>query len=271
MRQLREARARRGVWPGSDRCALSISFDDARDSQPRALLPLLDRLGVRATFFVLPDPVERDPGPWREVVAAGHEIGNHTATHPCSANNPWSRHRGLEQLTLADFTRELDEAEQRIEATLGVTPRVFAYPCGNTFVGRGRATRSLVPLVAERFVAGRTFNDTVANAPRHCDLAQVAAVAVDCIDIHQLRPQLEATIADRAWLVVGGHEVGPNLAPETTKLATLEAAVEWCREHRVWVDTVGAVAARVAQLAGRAADDDGDGDGQDALVRKRLA
>lgn len=227
-----------------------MSFDDARDSQPRVLLPLLDRLGVRATFFVLPEPVERDPGPWREVVAAGHEIGNHTADHPCSANFAWSRGRPLEDLSLTDLAREFDEAQRRIEDTLGVTPRVFAYPCGQTFVGRGRETQSLVPLVAERFLAGRTFNDIVANAPFHCDLAQVAAINVDCIDVTQLHPRLDAAVAERAWLVVGGHEVGPTLAPETTKVSMLEAMVEWCGERRVWVDTVGAVAERIADAQG---------------------
>ena len=229
-------------------------------------LPLLQRLGVRATFFVLPGALDRDPGPWREALAAGHEIGNHTVNHPCSANFPWSRARPLEQLTLADFSRELDDAERRIEDTLGVTPRVFAYPCGSSFVGRGRETRSLVPLVTERFLAGRTFNDVVANAPFHCDLAQVAAVDIDRIDFEQLRPKLAATVADRAWLVLGGHEVGRGLAPETTRIATLEAVMEWCREHEVWVDTVGAVAARVEQIAGRRFGDDR----QDALARKRL-
>jgi peptidoglycan/xylan/chitin deacetylase (PgdA/CDA1 family) len=246
------------VWPERARSALSISFDDARESQPRVLLPLLDRLGVRATFFVLPAAVEGDPVPWREAVAAGHEIGNHTATHPCSANFPWSRGRAIEELTEADFARDVDDAERRIEDALGVTPRVFAYPCGHTFVGRGRATCSVVPQIAARFLAGRTFNDLVANAPFSCDLAQVAAVNVDGMDFPQLQPRLDAAVADRAWLVVGGHEAGRTLAPETTKVATLEALVEQCRARRVWIGTIGAVAERVA-------------DAQDELAPKRLA
>jgi len=258
MRRLREAREFRGVWPERARCALSITFDDARESQPRVALPVLARLGVRATFFVLPAAVERDPSPWRDAVAAGHEIGNHTATHPCSGNFAWSRARALEELSVADVAREIDDAQHRIEDTLGVTPRVFAYPCGHTFAGRGRATRSLVPLVAERFLAGRTFNDVVANAPFHCDLAQVAAVDVDRIDAAQIQPKLDAAVGDRAWLVVGGHEVGRTLAPETTQVSTLDALVGWCRERAVWIDTVGAVAERVA-------------DAQDESARKRLA
>jgi peptidoglycan/xylan/chitin deacetylase (PgdA/CDA1 family) len=237
-----------GVWPDGARAALSITFDDARASQPRVAFPLLARLDVRTTFFVLPDPLRHDRVAWQEAVAAGHEIGNHTVNHPCSANFPWSRDRALESLTVDDLAAEVADAEHRIEDAVGVTPSVFAYPCGQTFVGRGRETQSLVPFVADRFLAGRTFNDVVANAPAHCDLAQVAARDVDHLEFAQVLPYLEAAVADRAWLVVGGHEVSHGLAAESTQVATIEAIVGWCREHDVWIDTVGAVAARVQDL-----------------------
>jgi peptidoglycan/xylan/chitin deacetylase (PgdA/CDA1 family) len=246
VQRLREAREFRGVWADGARAALSITFDDARASQPRVAAPLFERLGVRATFFVLPEPVSRDSGAWKEMVAAGHEMGNHTVNHPCSGNFPWSRGRALEEMTVADVAREVDDAERQIEDALGVAPTVFAYPCGHTFVGRGRSTTSLVPFVAERFVAGRTFNDLVANAAFHCDLAQVSAFNADHVGFEQLRPALEAALADRAWLVIGGHEIGHDLADETTRVDTLEAIVGWCREHDVWIDTVGAVATRVS-------------------------
>jgi peptidoglycan/xylan/chitin deacetylase (PgdA/CDA1 family) len=244
--RIRRARDFRGVWPAGHRAALSLTFDDARVSQVRVGVPELDRLGVAATFFVLPDAVDAEPAAWREVASAGHEIGNHTLRHPCSGNFTWSRGRALEQLTIDDFRRELDDADDRIQERFGVRPVVFAYPCGQTFVGRGRDTRSLVPLVAERFLAGRTFNDVSANAPFHCDLAQVAAVNCDEHSFSRLQPRLEAALADRAWLVLGGHEIGACDADETTTTATIASVVHWCRDHDVWVDTVGAVARRVA-------------------------
>src|SRR5277367_1555160 len=73
---------------------------------------------------------------WKEVVAAGHEIGNHTARHPCSANFAWSRHHAIEALTLDDMAGEIADANAWIADVLGVEPRTFAYPCGHTFVGR---------------------------------------------------------------------------------------------------------------------------------------
>lgn len=250
--RVRRARMSRGMWPSGHRAALSFSFDDARPSQLDAGVPVLDRLGVVATFFVLPDKVAADRARWRAAVAAGHEIGNHTVHHPCSGNFAWSRTRALEELTLTDLRHELDDAEQQLHQLLGVVPIVFAYPCGQTFVGRGRNTKSLVPMIAERFVAGRTFNNVTANAPRHCDLAQVAAVNADALTFPQLRPRLEAAVADGAWLVLGGHEFGEQGRDETVAAATVEAVVGWCRDHDVWIDTIGAVAGRVAAVTGSA-------------------
>ena len=235
-------------WPGEYQAAVSISFDDARRSQIDRGLPMLDDLGITATFFVLPDGVKLARRGWSDVVAAGHEIGSHTARHPCSANFTWSRHHTIEDLTLDDMAREIAEADTWIAQTLGVEPRAFAYPCGHTFVGRGRDTRSYVPLVAERFLAGRTFNDVATNSPRHCDLAQVQAMNSDGLEFDQLRPILETVHQEGAWLVLGGHEIGPRGEAETTTPATVTAIVEWCRAHGVWIDTVSEVATRVRAL-----------------------
>jgi peptidoglycan/xylan/chitin deacetylase (PgdA/CDA1 family) len=233
-------------WPDRQRAAISFSFDDARPSQLRCGLPLLERLGVRATFFVLPDAVARDNSGWRRAATSGQEIGNHTLTHPCSANFAWSRANALERMTLADYRSEVCEANRHLRELLGIDPTVFAYPCGNTFVGHGRSTQSLVPLIAELFDVGRTFNDVIANSPAHLDPAQTACVNSDERSFAALLPTLEAALADGAWLVLGGHEIGSTDDGETTGVATIEAVVSWCRSNRVWIDTIGAIASAVA-------------------------
>lgn len=142
--------------------------------------------------------------------------------------------------------RELQAASTRIHQLLGVDPWVFAYPCGQTFVGRGTRTQSYVPVVAELFGVGRTFNDLWANSPTRCDLAQVACVNSDGVGFEVLRPTLEQTVNDGGWLVLGGHEVARTGGLQTTTVNTLEAVVQWCREHSVWIDTLGAVGRHVA-------------------------
>ena len=123
------------AWPDGKRAAVSLSFDDARASQVDTGTALLNRYGIKATFYVVPAAVEhRLPG-WQQAVADGHEIGNHSLVHPCSGNFAWSRSKALEDYSLKKMRDELTEANQQVHALLGVRPKVFAYPCGQTFVG----------------------------------------------------------------------------------------------------------------------------------------
>ena len=149
-------------WPQGARAAVSLSFDDARASQVDVGLDLLNRLGAKATFYVVPVRMEQRLEGWKRLAAGGYEIGNHSSRHPCTGNFQWSRDAALEDYTLARMRRELIETNRRIEEMLGVKPVTFAYPCGQTFVGRGRETRSYVPVVAELFLIGRTWLDETA-------------------------------------------------------------------------------------------------------------
>ena len=235
------------MWSHDCRAALSFSFDDARPSQIEVGSATFDQLGVRATFFVLPDRAEPYRRRWRRMVSAGHEIGNHTTRHRCSANFAWvDQGQAIEDLTLDEIAADIADADRWIGEVLGVQPRTFAYPCGQTWVGRGVDTRSYVPLIAGRFVAGRSFNDISANSLHRCDLARVMAVNSDNRTFADLEPLLDATLTEGAWLVLGGHELGTQRNVETTTPALLEAVVDWCRTNAVWVDTIGNIASYVS-------------------------
>jgi peptidoglycan/xylan/chitin deacetylase (PgdA/CDA1 family) len=136
-------------WPAGKRAALSLTFDDARLSQIDTGLALLDKYGIKATFYVSVDNLEKRLEGWKRAVASGHEIGNHSRTHPCTGNYEFSLKNALEDYTLPMMEKELDGASADIQRLLGVTPLTFAYPCGQKFVGRGREVKSYVPLVAE--------------------------------------------------------------------------------------------------------------------------
>ena len=69
-------------WPAGVRGAVSLTFDDARPSQVDRLIPILDRFGVKATFYVTMENLEKRVDGWKKAVRTGHEIGNHTFSHP---------------------------------------------------------------------------------------------------------------------------------------------------------------------------------------------
>ncbi|MGC9327044.1 MAG: polysaccharide deacetylase family protein, partial [Candidatus Hinthialibacter sp.] len=122
-------------WPEGKRCAVSLTFDDARLSQIDAGIPLLNQYNVKATFYVSPHSLLRRVEGWKAAAAAGHEIGNHTMSHPCTGNYAFSRDNALEDYDLDRIAKEMDDANRLIFKHLQVEPESFAYPCGQKFVG----------------------------------------------------------------------------------------------------------------------------------------
>jgi peptidoglycan/xylan/chitin deacetylase (PgdA/CDA1 family) len=237
-------------WPQGKRAALSISFDDSRDSQLNNGIPLLDRYGVKGTFYVMPRVVEKNPDGWKNAQSSGHEIGNHTMTHPCSGNFGFAQHNALEEYSLARMEAELQDANDALRVLLGAQPQTFAYPCGQTYVGRGEATQSYVPLAARHFLAARGFNGESANDPRFCDLAQLIGIPGDIADFAIVKDRLDKTLADGFWLILAAHDVqesgGQAIAPQT-----LEAICRYGEEHPdLWVDTVANIAAYIRAQRG---------------------
>jgi peptidoglycan/xylan/chitin deacetylase (PgdA/CDA1 family) len=200
-------------WPEGKRAAISLTFDDARFSQVDRGLPILDEYDAKATFYVSIRSLKERLDAWKRAVAKGHEIGNHTLTHPCSGNFTFARERALEDYTLDRMRYEMEEANSIIERLLGVRPVSFAYPCGQKFVGRGQNLKSYVPLVAEKFLAGRGWMDEWSNDPTFCDTAQLMAMELDGKDFEQVKQLIDRTLANGGWLVFCGHDIGEGGAP----------------------------------------------------------
>jgi len=232
-------------WPGGQRAAVSLSFDDARSSQIDNAIAILDRYGVKATFYVGLSGVDKRLDNWRQVAGNGHEIGNHTLTHPCSANLPFVNRpdHALENLTLERMEAELSGADEAIRERLGVTPVTFAYPCSHTFVGRGEKVQSYVPLVARRFLAGRIAFNGHPNRPVFCDPAQVASFDIDRASFEYVQELVERTLSQNAWAVFMSHDVGDEDKRQVTKRQVLESLCQLLTDRRgeIWTGTVAAV------------------------------
>ena len=63
-------------WPDNKKMALSITFDDARISQiDSGGIALLDKYGVKGTFYVSPENIVPQIDGWKKAIENGHEIG----------------------------------------------------------------------------------------------------------------------------------------------------------------------------------------------------
>ena len=235
-------------WPEDKKAAISLSFDDGRYSQVDAGTALLDSLQVKATFYVLPSAVEKRLEGWKKAVSGGHEIGNHSLHHPCSGNFEWSRKYALENYFLDSIRNDLTEANKRIQQILGVNPIVFAYPCGQKFVGRGIDTKSYVPVIAEMFKTGRGFLEEAPNDPAFTDFAQITGIEMDGKDFEQLLPLITEAVKKGQWIVLAGHEMG-EAGIQTTRLSMLRKLIAYAQDpaNKLWIAPVGTIATYIEQ------------------------
>lgn len=236
-------------WPSGRRAAVSISFDDARPCQLDNAMPILNRHGVKATFYVTLSTMMKRLDDWKAITHHGHEIGNHSTRHPCSGNFLWSRGNALEEFTLESMAADIDNATEQITEHFGAKPRTFAYPCGQTFVNRGAHQRSYVPLIADRFIVGRGFNNEFITDPAYCDLASVSGIDLDCKTIEQVMAGVTAAADTGAWLIFAGHSVNTS-GPQTVATAVLDELCRYCTDpaNGIWIDTVAAVGEYVQDI-----------------------
>lgn len=236
------------AWPEGQQMALSLTFDDGRYSQVEGGTALLDEFGTKATFYVVPSAVEQRLEGWKKAVASGHEIGNHSLNHPCSGNFPWARQKALENYTTKQMKEELAEANKKIQQLLGVNAKHFAYPCGQKFVGRGKDTKSYVPIVAELFQSGRGWLDEGPNDPQFCDPAQLTGMESDGKDFDEILVLINQAKTNHQWLVLAGHEMAEN-GNQTTRLSMLRQLLAYAKDpaNGIWIAPVGDVVKYLGQ------------------------
>jgi peptidoglycan/xylan/chitin deacetylase (PgdA/CDA1 family) len=231
------------TWPDGKKLAISLSFDDSRLSQIDAGIPMLNEYGVKATFYLNPGPMRERLDGWKKAVAAGQEIGNHSLTHPCSGNYPWvGKGNDLEMMTLKQMKKNMLETTRILKDELGVTTTLFAYPCGQKYVGRGRKLKSYVPLVSKMFSSGRGWMDEMNNDPMYCDYAQLAGREMDGKTFDQIKKLIDGAKANGAWLLLAGHEMGED-GMQTTSISMLRELIKYAQDpaNGVWLAPVGEV------------------------------
>lgn len=220
-------------WPNGAAAAVSLTYDDGLRSQIEHAVPVLDKAGIQATFFLSGGNL----GEFAPLAKQGHELGSHTLRHPCNAD--------LAALAAPEMAAELDAGNAAVQA-LGVSGKLtFAYPCGQMSM---KGMESYVPLVKERFRAARGVSGVVAD-PTQLDLYNVPAwfppTSSDGADVIAF---IERAAQSHGWAVIGVH--GVSEAGEYLQLSqpAHDQIVAYLAEHKqtLWVAPFGSVADVVA-------------------------
>lgn len=100
---------------------VSISFDAAwGNEQTQHLLDILEKHNVKTTFFLVSMWVKKYPDSVKSIFDAGHDIGNHSSTHP-----------HLPKLGEEKIRNEIEECNQEVENITGKKPILFRFPFGD--------------------------------------------------------------------------------------------------------------------------------------------
>ncbi|MDD6681722.1 MAG: polysaccharide deacetylase family protein [Clostridiales bacterium] len=100
---------------------IAISFDAAwGGDKTQRILDILDEYGVKTTFFLVDIWTQRFPELVKEIADRGHEIGNHSTSHP-----------QMSKLSREQILRELTVMSDEAEKITGVRPTLFRPPYGD--------------------------------------------------------------------------------------------------------------------------------------------
>ena len=158
------AQAQAFSWPEGRKAAVSLSYDDALDSQLDNAIPALDRHGLKGSFYLVPAnaPVQLRMDEWRAAARNGHELGNHSLFHPCSARGPgreWVQpERDLDALSVAQVREQVLLANTFLQALDGRSDgRTFTAPCGDRQAKDG----NYITAVNDQFLGIKLVGGTV--------------------------------------------------------------------------------------------------------------
>ena len=193
------------LTPYKESKVVYLTFDDGPDCKNTpAILDILQKEQVKATFFVTGQHTELYPDMLRRIYEEGHAIGNHSYDHNYKRLYP----------SPAGYLQEMEQTDEIIHAILGVRPLITRAPGGTT----GHFTRAYAPALRENGYTEYGWNVSSADAaPNH-------PVAQDFID--NIASQIEnPAVASHPTILMHcseGHE-------ETVK--ALPAIIKILKEH----------------------------------------
>ena len=179
--------------PGLRR-SIALTFDDGPSPGTLELAEYLALTGVRGTFFQCGVNVLRHPQVTRALVQAGHELGNHTHTHPrLCPRLGWKLNLLSPQRVYAEF----EQAQRVLEDHAGVSPRLLRAPYGLRWHGMRAAQRRLHLLGVMWTVIGHDWEWSAERVASHV-IARATPGGIVCLHDGRdtrLSPDVSVTLA----------------------------------------------------------------------------
>ncbi len=100
---------------------IALTFDDGpHPGRTPEILDILDKYGIKATFFLVGQNIDYYPKTAKSIIDRGHEIGNHTYSH-----------KTLDKCDKKEIELELSKFNSSLSAISDYTPTLMRPPCGS--------------------------------------------------------------------------------------------------------------------------------------------
>lgn len=225
-------------WPNGQKAAVNLAYDDALDSQLDNAIPALDRHDLKASFYLTlaAAPVRARLDEWRTVARNGHELGNHSLFHQCSAKGKdrgWVQpEQDLDTTIVARMRMQVELASTMLQAMDAQSERTFTAPCGDRVASDG----NYVDAVRDRFIGIKLGHGVVPDM-RTLDLFETPVITPVGMSGKEMISFVEE--AGRRGSMVGFtfHGIGGDHLQ--TSIKAHDALLAYLDENRdsYWVDT----------------------------------
>ena len=195
------------AWQGK-KCAVVLTYDDALNVHLDNVIPLMDSLGLKGTFYL----TAYSPGcrqrlsDWKKAAAKGYELGNHTLFHLCLGGSGREWVKADYDLSKYSVQRMLDETRMTnvlLESLDGKTKRTFAYTCGDMKIGDS----SFINAMKNDFTAARAVRHEMHHI-NEIDLYNVDCYAMNGETGGRMIELVKKAMATNSLLVFLFHGVG---------------------------------------------------------------
>jgi peptidoglycan-N-acetylglucosamine deacetylase len=228
--------AQSNPWNGK-KCAVVLTYDDALNTHVNNVLPALDSLNLKATFYISDyfGGLRAQIPKWREAAKKGHELGNHTIHHPCLSTKPGRQfvkpETDMNNYTVQRLVSEIKAMNTLLTAIDGKTKRTYAYPCGDAILH----DTAYIDYLKDEFIAAR---GVYAKTPTidSVDLYNVTCFPLDGHSGQQMIDAVNDAMNKKGLVVFLFHGVGGEHSLNVT-LQDHRQLLRYLKKHEkeVWI------------------------------------
>jgi peptidoglycan-N-acetylglucosamine deacetylase len=190
------------------KCAVVITYDDAINQHLDNAVPVLDSLGLKATFYItaFSTSMKTRLNEWKKLAVTGHELGNHTLFHPCvgGTGREWvSKQNDLRNYSIKRMENEVQMTNVFLHSLDGKTKRTFAFTCGDMKV----EDSAFIKGMKDDFIAARAVRNEM-HKINEVDLYNVDCYMVNNHSFEQMKTWVDKAMQTNSLLVILFHGVG---------------------------------------------------------------